>query len=166
MIIKLIVAQCKNRGIGYKNSFPWNHPTDLKYFAKVTTGAGNNAIIMGSNTYYSIGRTLPKRHNIILSSKLKNPSLNIFSSLENAIDSCKILNIETIWIIGGEKVYREAIEKNIASEIHISMINEDYVCDVFFPELPQYYKLIERKKLTDTIELQIFKTLPLGNRFL
>ena len=111
---------------------------------------------MGSNTYYSIGRTLPKRHNIILSSKLKNPSLNIFSSLEDAINSCRILNIETVWIIGGEKVYREAMEKNIVSEIHISMINEDYECDVFFPELPQYYKLIERTKLTDIIEVQIF----------
>ena len=159
MIIKLIVAQCKNRGIGYKNSIPWNHPKDLKYFAKTTKGKGNNAVIMGSNTYYSIGRTLPKRHNIILSSKLKDPSLNIFSSLEDAINSCRILNIETVWIIGGEKVYREAIEKNIVSEIHISMINEDYECDVLFPELPQHYTLIERTKQTDTIEVHIFNKL-------
>lgn len=155
-MIKLIVAHCKNRGIGYKNRIPWNHPYDLRYFAKVTKGAGNNAIIMGANTYRSIGRTLPNRHNIILSSTLKNPALNIFTSLEDALHSCKLLKLDTIWIIGGEKVYREALEKNIASEIHVSMINEDYECDTYFPEIPKLYTLTDFNQHNDTIEIQIF----------
>ena len=155
-MIKLIVAHCKNRGIGYKNSIPWNHPSDLTYFAKMTKGSGNNAIIMGANTYRSIGRTLPKRHNIILSSTLINPSLNIFTSLEDAIHSCNLLKMETIWIIGGENVYRETIEKNIACEIHVSMINEDYECDTYFPELTNQYTLTETNKRTDTIEIQMY----------
>lgn len=155
-MIKLIVAHCKNRGIGYKNSIPWNHPADLRYFAKVTKGSGNNAIIMGANTYRSIGRTLPNRHNIILSSTLKNPSLTIFTSLEDALHSCKLLKMETIWIIGGEKVYKEVLEKNIVSEIHISVIKEDYECDAFFPELPNQYTLTVTNKRTDSIETNIY----------
>ena len=154
-MIKLIVAHCKNRGIGYKNSIPWNHPSDLKYFAKVTKGTGNNAIIMGANTYRSIGRTLPYRHNIILSNTLKDPSINIFTSLEEAIQSCKSLNLETIWIIGGEKVYKEVLEKKLADEIHISEINEDYECDTYFPEITKLYTLMECNQLNDTIKINI-----------
>lgn len=155
-MIKLIVAYCNNRGIGYKNHIPWNNPTDMKYFAHITKGNGNNAVIMGSNTYHSIGRTLPERHNIILSTTLQNPSLNIFTTLEEAITSCKILNIDTIWIIGGEKVYKEVLEKELADEIHISKINEEYECDTFFPELSALYTLTKNKKLTETIDTLIF----------
>jgi dihydrofolate reductase len=155
-MIKLIVAYCNNRGIGYKNSIPWNHPTDMKYFSQITKGNGNNAIIMGANTYRSIGRTLPNRHNIILSTTLKDPSITIFTSLEAAIQSCNSLNIETIWIIGGEKVYKEVLEKELADEIHISEINEDYECDAFFAELSSLYTLSEKKVLTETININIF----------
>lgn len=156
-MIKLIVAHCKNRGIGYKNSIPWNHPDDLTYFAKMTKGTGNNAIIMGANTYRSIGRTLPNRHNIILSSTLNNPDLTIFTSLDDALNACKINNIDTVWIIGGEKVYKEVIEKNIINEIHISEINEEYECDAYFPELPKHYTLAQTTKLTKAINIRIFK---------
>ena len=58
--INLIVAMCKNNGIGYKNELPWKISSDLKKFKKLTQGKGNNAVIMGKNTYESI-----KNHYII-----------------------------------------------------------------------------------------------------
>ena len=65
MKLNIIVAICKeNRGIGLNNKLPWNYPEDLKYFSRITKGNGNNAIIMGRNTFESIGKTLPKRTNI------------------------------------------------------------------------------------------------------
>ena len=57
MKFNIIVAKCNNNGIGINNTLPWNIPGDLKRFSKLTTGSGNNAIIMGKNTWLS----LPKK---------------------------------------------------------------------------------------------------------
>ena len=54
MIINVIVAMDERRGIGKNNLLPWNIPSDLKYFSKLTKGSGNNAIIMGRKTHQSI----------------------------------------------------------------------------------------------------------------
>ena len=96
MNINIIVAYCKNRGIGINNKLPWNYPEDLKQFAKITKGNGNNAAIMGRKTYESIGRQLPRRYNIILSrNKIFNGSATqTVKSLENAIEICKERNRE------------------------------------------------------------------------
>ena len=60
--MKLIVAFSKNLGIGYKNKIPWNLKKDLKYFKNLTIGKGNNAIVMGKNTWKSLPvKSLPKR---------------------------------------------------------------------------------------------------------
>ena len=69
----MIVAMCRNRGIGYDNGLPWKLRKDMKYFKRMTIGDGNNCVIMGKNTWYSlrtsITEPLPKRDKIIMSSK-------------------------------------------------------------------------------------------------
>ncbi len=67
---KLIAAVCSDGGMGYKGRLPWPHnKADMAQFAKRTTGAGNNAIIMGAKTWDSIpARPLRNRANLILSS--------------------------------------------------------------------------------------------------
>ena len=54
MLINGIVAMDKNKGIGINNQLPWKLKEDLQRFQKFTTGKGNNAIIMGKNTWNSI----------------------------------------------------------------------------------------------------------------
>lgn len=65
----LILALDKNNLLGNKNKLPWNYPNDLKFFKKQTT---NHAVIMGKNTYLSIGKPLKDRLNIIVSNTFKN----------------------------------------------------------------------------------------------
>ena len=68
MKVKLIVAYCKNRGIGFQNQLPWRLSADLKRFKELTIGNGNNAVIMGRNTWASLPseyKPLPKRENIV-----------------------------------------------------------------------------------------------------
>ena len=60
----LIVAVADNNAIGRRNALLWNLPGDMKYFRQQTTG---NAVIMGWMTFQSIGRPLPRRHNIVIS---------------------------------------------------------------------------------------------------
>ena len=157
MKVKLIVAYCKGRGIGHKGHIPWDHPEDLLYFSKKTKGTGNNAIIMGKMTYASIGRPLPGRYNIILSSTFTNRALHVYRNLEWALTYCRQQDFTTAWIIGGESVYREALEKNLVDEIHMSVIDEEWECDRVFPELPGYFKEKKRERLNSTVEVIVYE---------
>ena len=64
----IIVACDLEDGIGKDNKLPWNFPEDLKRFSQLTRGKGNNAVVMGKNTWESLPKKpLPKRDNLILS---------------------------------------------------------------------------------------------------
>ena len=64
MAIIGIVAVAKNLAIGKGGKLPWHYPADLKFFKATTMG---NALVMGYNTWGSIGKPLPGRLNIVLS---------------------------------------------------------------------------------------------------
>jgi dihydrofolate reductase len=64
MAIIGIVAIAKNFAIGKDGKLPWHYSADLKFFKQTTV---NNAVVMGFNTWKSIGKPLPKRLNIVLS---------------------------------------------------------------------------------------------------
>ena len=83
-MLSLIVAMSTNRVIGINNSLPWHLPNDLKYFKQATMG---KPIVMGRNTFESIGKPLPGRRNIVIS---RNPDyqpegVDVVSSLDAAI---------------------------------------------------------------------------------
>ena len=146
--MKLIVAFSKNLGIGYKNKIPWNLKNDLKYFKKLTIGKGNNAVVMGKNTWKSLPiKSLPKRENLILSKKEKGE--NIFSNVDCLEKYCKEKQFDDIWVIGGEKIYKEFINNNKVKYIYTTEIDEEFKCDTFFPKLNDEYELICSKSNYD-----------------
>ena len=157
MNINLIVAVCNGMGMGLNNSIPWYYPSDLKYFSKLTKGSGNNSIIMGRKTWESLPkRPLPKRENIILSRNISDITLEhdelYFDSLEGAIDHCKEKKRDEVWIIGGREIYNLALNSNIVNYIYITTIEENFTCDIFFPEIPQGFKCISKnlEEVNDT----------------
>lgn len=126
MNISIIVAMSKNRVIGKDNDMPWHLSDDLKNFKKITT---DKTIIMGRLTYDSIGKPLPKRHNIVLSRSLQNTEVTVLDSLEKALSVSQ--HEEEIFIIGGEKLYSQTVD--IATKIYLTTINEDMSGDRYFP---------------------------------
>ena len=66
MKVALIVAMAENGVIGKNNTLPWHLPEDLRYFKATTMG---KPIIMGRKTFESIGRALPGRTNIVISTQ-------------------------------------------------------------------------------------------------
>ena len=128
MNISIIVAMSKNRVIGKDNDMPWHLSNDLKNFKKVTMGS---TIIMGRLTYESIGKPLPKRKNIVLSRKLKDPNLLVFDNLDNALSTLK--DEREIFIIGGEDIYCQTV--NRANKIYLTTINEELEGDKYFPKI-------------------------------
>ena len=157
MNINIIVAYCKNHGIGLNNQLPSNIPEDLKRFAEITKGNGNNAVIMGRNTYESIGKVLPDRFNVVLSTTQKFDNLETCNSLESALSLCKEKKFDNIFIIGGQSVYEEALNKKLVHKIYATEINKQYECDRYFPHVPDHYITHQENKVIDNIDV-FYKT--------
>lgn len=154
----IIVACDNNNGIGKNNKLPWYKKEDLFYFSTITKGNNNNCIIMGRKTWDSIPKKpLKDRDNIILSKKLKGDK--VFSDIDSMNSYLNNKKYDEKWVIGGESIYKEFLNnKDIYIKyIHISVINDFYDCDTFFPKITEKFKLIEQKKLSPTIIINIFQ---------
>jgi len=136
MLIKIIVAISTNNGIGKDNKLPWKYKDDIIFFSRNTTGTGNNAVLMGKNTWLSIGKPLRNRMNIVVSTTLPEiEGINVSKSIEDAIALAEKSDISTLWVIGGSSIYEWFLNNEISNELVISKIPENYVCDTFFPEI-------------------------------
>ena len=82
--LALIVARSHNGVIGLNGKMPWHIPADLRFFKETTTGY---PVIMGWNTWVSIGRPLPRRRNIVLSRTHTEliPGIEIVRTLSDAL---------------------------------------------------------------------------------
>ncbi len=132
MAIIGIVAISRNYAIGKGGQLPWHFSADLRFFKETTLG---NAVVMGTNTWRSIGRPLPGRMNVILTlSGDVDASGEIMklANVDEAVQLAELLNRD-VYVIGGAKTFeafRDVIEKWIVSEIPVDV--ED--ADVFLPK--------------------------------
>jgi dihydrofolate reductase len=132
MAIVGIVAVAKNLAIGKEGKLPWNYAADLKHFKQTTMGG---VVVMGSNTWRSIGRVLPGRLNVVLSRRAQIDTGHDLLFLRNemeAVDLSKYLNGD-LFVIGGSAIYRAFaphIEEWIVTEIPETIEN----ADVFMPD--------------------------------
>ncbi|WP_033541053.1 dihydrofolate reductase [Planococcus sp. CAU13] len=136
-MISLMVAHDPNHVIGRNNQLPWHIPEDLAYFKKHTIGKG---IVMGRNTYESIGRPLPKRRNIVVSRnrELKIEGTDIVHSIEDAVKLAQEVH-EEVMIIGGEQIFRTVLPE--ADRLYITLIHQEFEGDTFFPDYGEGWEL-------------------------
>ena len=130
MTISIIAAVAKNRAIGFENKLIYWLPNDLKRFKALTTG---HTIIMGRNTFESLPKgALPNRRNVVLSTTVKKlPGCEVFPTLDAALQSCQ--PDEDIYIIGGARVYEQAISK--ADRLCLTEVDDTPAqADAFFPD--------------------------------
>ena len=128
--MNIIVAMTRDRVIGNGNSIPWNIPQEMHLFKRLTTGC---TVVMGRSTYESIGRPLPNRTNIVISTTMEPvDGIKVVSSFGTAISPYTIPLGQKIWVIGGHRVYEEALR--CADFLYISWINKSYEGDTYFPE--------------------------------
>lgn len=136
-MIYLIAAISKNNQIGLHGKMPWHLPEDLSYFKSITTG---HPIVMGRKTYESIGKPLPNRTNIVLTT---NPHF----SAEGIIVSHHISDIvhlyktseEPIFVIGGGEIYRAFLP--YAASLYLTLIHEIVEGDTSFPPYQEDFYL-------------------------
>lgn len=153
-----IVAACfnKSKGIGYNGRLPWKRiPEDMKFFNEITSKCKENkinSVIMGRKTFESMNnKPLKNRVNIVLSSKNDN-TYNIIDgvpvisskSLSYALNITNVKNkqIDQCFVIGGQKVFEDAMSLQKCKKIHLTQVEEKEtdVSDVFFPNIPEHFK--------------------------
>lgn len=149
----MIGTMCKNRGIGLNNNLPW--PTcknEMMYMSHKINATKKSVVIMGNNTYLSIlnsaNRPVLSEHTNFVISSTEGPLDNriknarTFSNINLAISHCYIGKFDTVWIIGGGKLYESMLNNKLIymSELYLTYIDKEYDCDTFFPEIPYDFK--------------------------
>jgi dihydrofolate reductase/thymidylate synthase len=150
-MFSIIAAHDETYGIGKDNALPWNVPEDLAMFKKLTL---NSTVIMGRKTFDSIGRPLPSRENIIITSSTEYEQLShivVATSFEEALSKS---SRKSIFIIGGSRVFAEALKHPGLQKIYLTKIQGSYDCDVFFPKMPPS-TLESTEILSEKAELQV-----------
>ncbi len=103
MKLIIIAALNKKRVIGHNGKLPWHISEDLKRFKRLTIG---HAVLMGRKTFESMGKPLPDRRNVVLSSK-KIPGVETYSTVAAALGALK--DQEKIFMIGGGKIFERVL---------------------------------------------------------
>jgi dihydrofolate reductase len=147
MELAIIVAQSRNSVIGVNNDLPWRLPKDLQYFKRVTLG---KPIIMGRKTYESIGKPLPGRTNIVITSNTDYSveGVQVVHSLEEAVELGIVVAKEQgqceVMVIGGAQIYQQALEQS--SKLYITEVDAHIEGDAHFPEVNySEYREVERE---------------------
>lgn len=140
-MIALIAAYAKNRVIGNNGRIPWKIQGEQKRFRELTTG---NVVIMGRRTFEEIGKPLPDRTTIVVSSTKKFSGENCYtvSSLQEAI---KLAGNRDIYVSGGAKLYEEALP--IAEKMYITEIDMVIDGDTYFPQFhdEDFIKIVDER---------------------
>ena len=148
---KIIACINQKRVLGNEGKLLYHIGNDLANFKRMTVG---NVVIMGRKTFESLpnGEPLKNRINVILTADeeygvdSKFDNVYIVHSVDDAIELCEaFFGDKEVFIIGGESIYRQFMEKNIVSEMRLTIVNDDADGDVVFPEYSEedwyvYYK--------------------------
>jgi dihydrofolate reductase len=127
--ISIISAVDKNFLIGNSNHLPWQIKEDLQYFRQKTLG---HPVIMGKQTWLSLGKPLDGRTNIILTHdrELGIPGCIVSHSISAALSA---IGQEEVFVIGGANVFAQFLP--IASRLYLTRINHAFTGDTYFPAI-------------------------------
>ena len=142
-MLAIVVAAAENNVIGKDNDLIWHLPADLKHFKSLTMG---HPMIMGRKTFEAIGKPLPGRTSIIITSQkdYQAEGCVVVHSLEEAIAKGRELDAEQVSIIGGANVYQQALP--LADKVYLTRVHASFEGDAFFPELPEdMWQVVEQE---------------------
>lgn len=154
MIVDLVVATTENGVIGLNGEMPWRMSADLNHFKNITTLDDRNVVIMGRKTYDSIGKKLPGRENIIITTERdKNKTSYIdgivINSIQEAFEQIRgweyFLKKEySVHVIGGSMIYEQVMKMGVIDKIHHTLIHTKMDGDAFF-NIPDNWIVVNEK---------------------
>ncbi len=140
MQINMIAAMSSNRVIGNNNTLPRHFAEDFKHFKELTTG---KVVVMWYNTFVSIGKPLPNRRNIILTSKTVE-WVETFTSIDAMMDKLNADQVSEIWIIWGSSIYQQFLPHT--NFIYLTEIKHAYIGDTYFPVFEDQFTQVGKEE--------------------
>ena len=154
MIIGIAAVDRKN-AIGKRGKLPWHYSADMKFFRETTTG---HAVVMGRKTWFTIGKPLKNRLNIVLSRDTNidpQESLIVLSDIDSVLSFNNSLTTD-LFVIGGAQIYEAFlphIEKWIITEVPLTVQGADAFMPVGYLE---GFELTESKSLDDNLVVKFY----------
>lgn len=146
-----VVAMDQQHCIGKNNDLPWHISADLKHFKEITQGG---VVVMGRKTLESMGRTLPKRVNWVItrdkdwSFEGTKVAYSIEDALAQAVADVKASEKpEAIFVIGGGEIFKQTM--NIADRLELTHVELDVQGDAYYPEIPGEFKKVASEQHID-----------------
>lgn len=143
--IAMIAAVGANGVIGADNAMPWRLPTDFAYFKRVTMG---KPLLMGRKTFESIGKPLPGRINIVVTSDRSFAPAGVLvahdlaQGLAIARAEAERAGVDEIMIGGGGTIYAALMPQ--ADRLHITHVDLSPAGDTRFPAIdPANWRVVE-----------------------
>ncbi len=153
MKFSIVAAVDERNGLSKDGKIPWYIKQDIEMFKRLTSTASQgctNAVIMGSVTQKTFKKGfLPRRKNIVISSRLVNDNTDIIiaRSLDEALAIAERERVENVFHIGGARSYSDAIVHPECNSVYLTRVVGDFSCDTFFPDIPGHYKKVEESDL-------------------
>jgi dihydrofolate reductase len=151
MKISIIAAMDSKKGIGKEHKIPWHIVGDLVHLKALTK---DQTIILGRKTYDSMawyydrsGRPMPGKLYIVVTRdgeyKPTRENATVVHSLNEALSEAEeVFGSDEVFISGGGQIFTEAMEKNLADKLYLTVVDGDFNCDTFFPDYPSFTKVI------------------------
>lgn len=134
-----------NRALGKNNKLIYKIHEDLERFKKLTSG---HVVIMGRKTFESIGRPLPNRMNIVVTSepsKLEGRGVFAVNSLREAFYLADEREKKEVFVIGGAQIYEQAMWR--ADKLYLTIVEDNPKdADTFFPDYAEFKKVVFEKE--------------------
>jgi dihydrofolate reductase len=146
-----VVAMDQQHCIGKGNDLPWHISADLKHFKEITQGG---VVVMGRKTLESMGRTLPKRVNWVITrdTSWNYEGAKIAHSIEEAL-TLAVADVQasekpnSIFIIGGGEIFKQTI--HIADRLELTHVELDVQGDAHYPAIPEAFKKVQTSQHID-----------------
>lgn len=146
-----VVAVGTHRVIGLQNQLPWHAPSDLKHFKSQTHG---KMLLMGRKTFESVGKPLPGRLNLVVTSDpskfrdREGPYLKFFSSIMEAYTFAQ--TVADTWqnelcVVGGGEIYKQTF--HLLDQIYMTVIDYNGPGDAYYPEISSKDFLLKECRL-------------------
>jgi dihydrofolate reductase len=127
-----IAAVSLNRVIGKNGKVPWDIPEDLRRFMRLTSG---HTVLMGRKSFESLGKPLPNRRNVVLSSE-PVPGVETYSAIDAALLASR--NDDKVFVIGGGEIFAAMLNKLDA--LQLTLVERTVEGDTYFPPYEEMVK--------------------------
>jgi dihydrofolate reductase len=144
MILSMIVAAAENGVIGKDGKMPWRLPAESAYFRQTTLG---HPVITGRKNYEAMGRPLPDRLNVVITRQPEYPAppgVIVVHSLDQALGLPQVKDAEEAFVIGGQQIYEEAMDR--ADKLYVTIVHAKIDGDTFFKYESDDWKVVWSEK--------------------